>query len=73
MASESQKRATEKYDKANTKQIMMKLNKGTDADILEKLASVPNIQGYIKALIRADIRGVALGQNWGKLGKIGQN
>ena len=57
MASEAQKRATEKYDKANTKQIMMKLNKGTDADILKKLASVTNIQGYIKALIRADIRG----------------
>lgn len=55
MASEAQKRATEKYDKANTKQIMMKLNKGTDADILEKLASVPNVQGYIKELIRADM------------------
>ncbi|MBR3166908.1 MAG: hypothetical protein IKF16_12145 [Lachnospiraceae bacterium] len=55
MASDAQKRATEKYDKANTKQIMMKLNKGTDADILEKLASVPNVQGYIKELIRADM------------------
>ena len=55
MASEAQKRASEKYDKANTKQIMMKLNKGTDADILEKLASVPNVQGYIKELIRADM------------------
>ena len=73
MASEAQKRATEKYDKANTKQIMMKLNKGTDADILKKLASVTNIQGYIKALIRADIRGEALGQNLGKLGNFGQN
>lgn len=57
MASEAQKRATEKYDKANTKQIMMKLNKGTDADILAKLESVPNVQGYIKELIRKDIRG----------------
>ena len=55
MASDAQKRATEKYDKANTKQIMMKLNKRTDADILEKLASVPNVQGYIKELIRADM------------------
>lgn len=57
MASEAQKRATEKYDKANTKQIMMKLNKGTDADILEKLATVGNVQGYIKELIRKDIWG----------------
>ncbi len=57
MASEAQKRATEKYDKMNTKQIMMKLNKGTDADILAKLESVSNVQGYIKELIRKDIRG----------------
>lgn len=45
----------QKYDKANTTQIRMKLNLKTDADILEKLESVGNKQGYIKALIRADI------------------
>ena len=45
----------ERYDKKNTKVITMKLNKGTDADILEKLANVPNVQGYIKELIRADM------------------
>lgn len=44
-----------KYDKANTTQVRMKLNLKTDADILEKLDSVGNKQGYIKALIRADI------------------
>lgn len=46
----------QKYDKANTTQIRMKLNLKTDADILEKLESVGNKQGYIKALIRADIK-----------------
>ena len=45
----------QKYDKTNTTQIRMKLNLKTDADILEKLESVRNKQGYIKALIRADI------------------
>lgn len=55
MTSEAQKRATQKYDEAKTVQFKMKLNKGTDADILKKLNSVENKQGYIKALIRADI------------------
>lgn len=45
----------QKYDKTNTTQIRMKLNLKTDADILEKLESVGNKQGYIKTLIRADI------------------
>lgn len=55
-ASTAQIRATRKYDDDNTKQIMLKLNKKTDADILERLESVSNKQGYIKELIRADIR-----------------
>lgn len=44
-----------RYDAANTVQVTLKLNIKTDADILQKLASVPNKQGYIKALIRQDI------------------
>lgn len=51
----AQKKAQAKYDKGNTTQFRMKLNLKTDADILLKLASVPNKQGYVKALIRADI------------------
>lgn len=54
--SEAQKRAQAKYDKANTKQVIMKLNKITDADILEILEQTQNVQGYIKQLIRDDIR-----------------
>lgn len=49
---ESQKRAVRKYDDANTTRIYLKLNNKTDADILSKLNSVPNKQGYIKQLIR---------------------
>ena len=56
MASEAQRRATEKYDKTHTKQIKLKLNLVTDADILQKLSEVSNIQGYIKELIRNDIK-----------------
>lgn len=48
--------AQDRYDKQNTIQIKLKLNKNTDADIIEKLESEPNKQGYIKELIRADIR-----------------
>lgn len=55
MTSDAQKKAVRKYDEAKTVQFKMKLNKGTDADILKKLDSVSNKQGYIKELIRADI------------------
>lgn len=53
--SQAQKKASEKYDKANTKQIKLKLNINTDKDILDKLSSIDNMQGYIKDLIRNDI------------------
>lgn len=46
----------ERYDRTHRVSVMLKLNKGTDADILGKLASEPNKQGYIKDLIRADIQ-----------------
>ena len=54
-ASQALLKAIRKYDDNNTIQFKMKLNKGTDADIIEKLESVPNKQGYIKKLIRNDI------------------
>lgn len=55
MVTESQKKAQAKYDKANTRQITFKFNITNDADILEKLDSVENRQGYIKELIRKDM------------------
>ena len=48
------------YDKVNTVGLYIKLNKKTDADIIEALKDV-NKQGYIKALIRRDLNGAALG------------
>lgn len=47
--------AQKKYDEKNTKQIKVKLNYKTDADIIKKLDSTDNMQGYIKQLIRKDI------------------
>lgn len=56
MASKAQIKASAKYDKANTKGIYIKLNKINDADILEYLEQVENIQGTIKRLIREDAK-----------------
>lgn len=55
MATEARLKANARYDKANTKQVKMKLNTATDADIIERLKKCGNVQGYIKALVRADI------------------
>lgn len=54
-ASEAQKRASAKYDKVNTKTMLLKFNLKTDADILAHLETVGNKQGFIKELIRASI------------------
>ena len=49
-------RASAKYDKEHTKGIYLKLNKETDADILEYFANYcGNKQGLIKKLIRYNI------------------
>jgi len=52
-------KAQARYDAANTQMITLKLNRRTDADILEKLEqkrSEPGgRQGYIKSLIKSDI------------------
>lgn len=53
--SKAQLRAQAKYDKDNTVQFKLKLNKKTDADIIKRLSAADNIQGYIKELIRLDI------------------
>jgi len=55
MGSAAHNRATAKYDALNTIQIRFKLNKKTDADIIEYLESIENRQGYIKSIIRADM------------------
>ena len=56
MNSEAKKRANAKYDKSHTKGVYLKLNIVTDKDILDKLSKIDNVQGYIKNLIRQDMR-----------------
>lgn len=56
-ASEAQLRAQAKYDARETVQFKMKLNKKTDADVIQRLEEQPNKQGYVKRLIREDMRG----------------
>lgn len=46
-----------RYDSTHCRTYGLKLNKALDADIIEKLSSVPSMQGYIKQLIRRDISG----------------
>ena len=51
--------ATAQYDRENTRRINLKLNNKTDADIiqrLEKLKETEGIQGYLKRLIREDMK-----------------
>ena len=47
------------FDKENTIKLTLKMNKRTDADIVQFLQAVENKQGYLKQLIRADIARVA--------------
>lgn len=54
-STESQIKASIKYNKENTVQISLKLNRTTDADLIDSLNRIENKQGYIKELIRRDI------------------
>ncbi len=42
-------------DKKRSRIFTLKLNYFTDTELIDKLLSVDNVQGYIKQLIRADI------------------
>jgi hypothetical protein len=46
----------ERYDRNNTVQVKLKLNRKTDADIIEYLNKQDNKQGTLKELIRKEIR-----------------
>ena len=48
-------KAKREWMKTNTTIITMKLNHNTDADIVARLTTVDNKNGYIKQLIRNDI------------------
>lgn len=55
MSTEAQKKASNKYNKENTVQYCIRLNKKTDAEVIEVLDKCTNKAGYIKRLIINDI------------------
>lgn len=55
MATESEIKAVNKFNKEKTKVIPVRLNFKTDADILSHLETVSSKMGYIKKLIREDM------------------
>ena len=57
LISDAKRKTNMAYDREHTKLIGMKLNLKTDADILEHLAKQENVQGYLKRLIREDMKG----------------
>jgi len=54
MSTDAQKRASKRYNDANTVQVAIRLNKATDADVIARLMEAPSKAGYIKQLIRRD-------------------
>lgn len=48
--------AVAKYNREKTKSKLLTFNIKTDADILSHLDSVGNVTGYIKNLIRKDLK-----------------
>lgn len=50
-------KAANSYHKRTSRQYHLELHKVNDADIIRKLETVDNKQGFIKALIRRDIQG----------------
>lgn len=53
---ESTIRAVNKFNREKTKSVQVRLNLNTDADILAKLDAVDSKMGYIKRLIRKDLK-----------------
>lgn len=56
MATQAQIDASNKFNKENTLCVLLRLNFSTDRDVIQKLDNVPSKMGYIKKLIRKDIK-----------------
>ena len=52
---EAQKRAKAKYFKKQYRQVVIKLNKVTDADLIAYVEGLENMQGEVKRLMRARV------------------
>ena len=56
-SSASQVAASIRYNAKNTTRVAIALNNNTDHDIIEHLETQPNKHGYIKSLIKKDMKG----------------
>ena len=54
-STESRSKAQAKYDKANCVYVSLKLNRNTDAEVIEKLDKVSSKQRYLINLVKEDI------------------
>ena len=57
MTSEAKAAAKARYDAKTAKYISLKLNRNTDKEMIEYLEKKQNVQGYLKELIRHDMKG----------------
>ena len=55
---ESQKRSSMKYEKANIKRYVLKVNKNTEQDLIVFLDGLESFNGEIKKIIREHIKSV---------------
>ena len=55
MVSKAQKAAKKRYDKLRTTQFVFRLRLNQDADVIDKLRSVPSKTEYLRMLIRKDV------------------
>ena len=53
---DAQMRATMKYEKANIRRVVLKLNKNTDQDIIAFLDDQKSVNGEIKRMIREEMK-----------------
>lgn len=53
---EAQRRAQRKY-LTKCKTYILRFRQDNDADVVDKLARVPNVTGYIRGLVRRDLNG----------------
>lgn len=51
--SDAQKKAQARYDAQNAFRVTLKLNRKTDADLIELLENAPSKQGLIREALRA--------------------
>lgn len=56
MEEKSKYTAQAKFIKEKTRRFVLNANVNTDGDIIEHLEQCKNVQGYLKALIRNDIK-----------------